>query len=368
MALARNAAVERAALVGLARNSGNRGQVALSLEELAQLTVSAGAVVVSKIMQTRVPDPKFFIGKGLVERLKADFAADGTNLVIFDDPLAPAQQRNLEDAFEIKVIDRSILILDIFALRARSAAAKLQVELAQLDYMLPRLTGAWSHFSRQYGGSGIGTKGPGETQLEIDRRRVHKRIALLKKGIERLGVQRRIQRKKRENLFKVSFIGYTNAGKSTLFNRLTKSEVATADALFTTLDPTTREMSSGYPEKILFTDTVGFIKKLPHQLVASFRSTLEEVTFADLLLHVIDYSAPDYIEKVAQAEQILDEIGGNGIDKILIYNKIDGLMESPARDSSGQDVFYVSALKEIGLEPLKKELSYRLQLFSRRCR
>lgn len=360
--------IEKACLVGLARTSIHKREVEAALEELSELTVSAGGRVADKIVQTRVPDAKYYIGKGLVEELKQKFAQNGVNLVVFDDPLSPAQQRNLEDAFEVKVIDRSILILDIFALHAHSAAAKLQVELAQLEYMLPRLTGAWTHFSRQYGGTGIGTKGPGETQLEIDRRRVRTKIAKLKKDIEKLGRQRETQRKKRRDLFKVSLIGYTNAGKSTLFNRLTKSEVATANALFTTLDSTTREMSAGYPGKILFTDTVGFINKLPHQLMASFKSTLEEVTFADLLLHLVDYSDPNHVEKEEQTRRVLAEIGAENIDTLLIYNKIDKLETSPLGCVSDRRICYTSALNDIGLEELRVELSARLKLFMQKSR
>lgn len=352
--------------MGLARTSREKREVESSLDELAELTVSAGGSVADKVIQTRMPDPKYYVGKGLVQRLKEEISANGTHLVIFDDSLSPAQQRNLENAFEVKVIDRSVLILDIFALHARSAAAKLQVELAQLEYILPRLTGAWAHFSRQYGG--IGTKGPGETQLEIDRRQVRKKIARLKKEIDRLGKQRQIQRKGRQDLFKVSLVGYTNAGKSTLFNELTNSEVATANALFTTLDSTTRMMSSGYPKKIIFTDTVGFIKKLPHQLVASFKSTLEEVTFANLLLHLVDYSDENHSEKMSQTKRVLDEIGAGGIDSILIYNKIDKIDGVPIGQNRDGTAFFISALKGIGLDSLRSELTARLLLFLQKHR
>jgi GTP-binding protein HflX len=352
---------EKAYLVGLARTPPEKNAVQESLEELAELTVSAGGTVTEKAVQARTPDPKYYIGKGMVQRIKEEIYNNGVNLVIFDDSLSPAQQRNLEKEFDVKVIDRSVLILDIFALHAETAPAKLQVELAQLEYMLPRLTGAWTHFSRQYGG--IGTKGPGETQLESDRRQVRKRIAHLKNRIARLGKQRATQRKGRQEMFKVSLIGYTNAGKSTLFNRLTKSGVSTADALFTTLDSTTRVMSSGYPEKIIFTDTVGFIRKLPHQLVASFKSTLEEVVYADLLLHVADYSEPNCQKKVRATEKVVEEIGAENVDTLLIYNKIDKASEVKGAIDPGRKCLYVSALKEIGLGPLKAELSERVKLF-----
>ena len=353
---------ERAYLIGMARTSKIKAEVEASLDELAELTRSAGAGVDASVVQVRRPDSKYYIGKGLVERIKEEITANGTNLIIFDESLSPAQQRNLEDALEIKVIDRSILILNIFAQHARTAAAKLQVELAQLEYMLPRLTGAWTHFSRL--GGGIGTRGPGETQLETDRRQVRTKIASLKKKIEKLGKQREVQRKGRQNLFKVSLIGYTNAGKSTLFNQLTKANVQTANQLFTTLDSTTRVMSQGYPDKIIFTDTVGFIKKLPHQLVASFKSTLEEVTFANLLLHVVDVSDENCQEKINQTELVLNEIGAGDIDVILIFNKVDQLTDPLAQPFSDRQSFYISALKEHNLEPLRDELTARLQRFS----
>jgi GTP-binding protein HflX len=353
---------ERACLIALARSSLHKAESAASLDELEELTLSAGAAVQKKILQTRIPDPAYFIGRGMVDKIKEDINSDGTNLVIFDDPLSPAQQRNLEEAFRVKVIDRSILILDIFALHARTAAAKMQVELAQLEYTLPRLAGAWSHFSRQYGG--IGTKGPGETQLETDRRRIRKKIAHLKDEIERLSQQRQTQRKSRQKLFKVALIGYTNAGKSTLFNALTKSDAKVEDRLFTTLDSTTRVMSTGYPEKIIFTDTVGFIKKLPHQLVASFMSTLEEAAYSNLLLKIIDISDSNYKDKIIQTTQVLEEIGATHIDSMTIYNKIDrGTEEHPAHDENSR-AFYISALTGEGLDGLRDELSHRLSLFS----
>ncbi len=353
--------VEKSILVGLARDSRQRDEVEASLDELAELAKSAGAKVISKHVQTRRPDPKYYIGKGYVEKLKEKIDNEGINLVIFDDLLSPAQQKNLENRFDLKVIDRSILILDIFALHARTAAAKLQVELAQLEYMLPRLTGAWTHFSRQEGG--IGTKGPGETQLEIDRRRVRTRISHLKKDIKKLGKQLQTQRKSRQSLFKVALIGYTNAGKSTLFNRLTKSKVEVANKLFTTLDSTTRVMSQGFPDKIIFTDTVGFIKKLPHQLVASFRSTLEEVTLANLLLHVVDSSDPFCSEKIEQTKSVLRELKAGDIPTVLVYNKIDKADESDGNNQDGT-VFHISALKDLGLKDLRTELSRQLGLYS----
>lgn len=342
-------------MVGLALDSRKKSEVAKSLDELKLLALSTGTAVVGKRVQVRSsPDSAYFIGRGLVDEIKKELEALGGNCVIFDDTLAPAQQRNLEEAFGFKVIDRPILILDLFATRARTAAARLQVELAQLEYTLPRLTGAWVHFSRQYGG--LGAKGPGETQLETDRRRVRTKIAHLKSKLEKLDMQRATQRKKRESLFKVAMVGYTNAGKSTLFNLLTKATVHTADMLFTTLDSTTRMMSSGYPCNILFSDTVGFIKKLPHQLIESFKSTLEEVSSADLLLHVVDCSDPHYEERILQTRSVLDEIGAGEIECLMIYNKIDANPAFELPCENGYKSFSLSALHKTGIAALQAEL------------
>jgi GTP-binding protein HflX len=347
---------EKALLVGLARNSRHRIEVIESLQELAQLTGSAGGVVIGDRIQTRTkPDPAYFIGRGLVNELKDHLRELEGNCLIFDDMLSPAQQRNLEQALEAKVIDRPILILDIFATRARTAAARLQVELAQLEYTLPRLTGAWIHFSRQYGG--IGSKGPGETQLEIDRRQVRNKIAYLKNKLNRLDIQRSTQRKRRQDLFKVALVGYTNAGKSTLFNLLTKSDVQTADKLFTTLDSTTRVMSSGYPCRVVFSDTVGFIKKLPHQLVESFKSTLEEVNLADMLLHIVDCSDERYEDHIEQTRQVLEEIGAEKVPYLLVFNKVDVNPEFVPPLTNGNDQFVISARDGIGISSLKAELT-----------
>lgn len=346
---------EKVFLIGLAKNSRQRQEVETSLEELARLTFSAGAEVVGQFIQIRLkPNPAFYIGSGLVAKLKEALVEKDGNCVVFDDALSPAQQRNLEKELKVKVIDRPILILDIFATRARTKAAKLQVELAQLEYTLPRLTGAWVHFSRQYGG--IGAKGPGETQLEIDRRQIRTRIAHLKEKLKKLSNQRSIQRKKRQNLFKIALVGYTNAGKSTLFNLLTKSQVSTMDKLFTTLDSTTRVMSSGYPYTIVFSDTVGFIKKLPHQLVASFKSTLEEVSLADLLLLVVDSSQPNYQQRIAYTHQVLSEIGASIIPYLLVYNKIDSCDGFYPENNNNDKTFYISAKFRQGINALQSEI------------
>jgi GTP-binding protein HflX len=349
---------ERAFLIGLAHGKVRRSEVAESLDELAQLTRSAGASVIGQRIQTRPsPDRAYYIGRGLVDEIKQSLSESGGNCVIFDDPLSAAQQRNLEDSINTKVIDRHILILDIFATRARSAAARLQVELAQLEYTLPRLTGAWVHFSKQYGG--IGAKGPGETQLEIDRRQVRKKIEHLKEKLKKLGVQRETQRKARRDMFKIALVGYTNSGKSTLFNILTKSDVTAANQLFTTLDSTTRMMSAGYPCRVIFSDTVGFIRKLPHQLVESFKSTLEEISQADLLLQVVDCSDPFLDKAMTQTRQVLDEIGAGLIPYLLIYNKIDVNPEFVALQSYSPAAFSVSALNRTGIAALQAEIVAR---------
>jgi len=346
---------ERAILVGLASSSQQRAKEEESLDELARLTYSAGAKVVGRRVQVKPrQNPAFYIGKGLVQELKEELKRLDGNAVIFDDSLSPAQQRNLEKELEAKVLDRSILILDIFAIRARTSASRLQVELAQLEYTLPRLTGAWVHFSKQYGG--IGAKGPGETQLEIDRRQVRKRIDYLKKKLVKISVQRKIQRKQRQNLFKIALVGYTNAGKSTLFNQLTRGGVEIADKLFTTLDSTTRIMSLGYPTRVLFSDTVGFIRKLPHQLVESFKSTLEEIAEADLLLHVVDSSDQNLAETVAQTNEVISEIGADSVPYFMVYNKIDECPEFVAPLNNPAMSFAVSALDGSGVDKLKSEI------------
>jgi len=350
--------IEKAILIGLVKDSRRKQEEQESLAELRRLALTAGAKVLAQRVQVRrTPSPALYVGKGFVNEVKEQLADLGANCVIFDDQLSPAQQRNLENKLEVKVVDRPVLILDIFATGARTAASRLQVELAQLEYTLPRLTGAWVHFSRQYGG--IGAKGPGETQLEIDRRQVRTRISHLKKKLEKLGVQRATQRKQRQNMFKIALIGYTNAGKSTLFNLLTKADIQTANKLFTTLDSTTRVMSAGYPQKVVFSDTVGFINKLPHQLVASFKSTLEEVSQANLLLHVVDCSDPKLDERIVQTREVLAEISADRVPYLMVYNKIDAKPDFQLPLDDGSRGFAISALENTGLPALKAEIVVR---------
>ncbi|MEK7330244.1 MAG: GTPase HflX [Candidatus Eisenbacteria bacterium] len=311
---------ERAVLVGHGGRSG--AFIARSLEELARLTDTAGARVLDTVTQKRgTIHPATFIGKGKLDELKAQVEAADADMVIFDDDLSPAQMRNLEKALGRKVVDRSELILDIFARRARTREARLQVELAQLEYTLPRLTGLWKHLERQAGG--IGTRGPGETQLETDRRIVRERIARLKKELQAVERERETQRRRRRREFRAAVVGYTNAGKSTLFNALTRSHVLVEDRLFATLDATTRQLVSPTRQVALLTDTVGFIRKLPHHLVASFHSTLVEAIEADLLLHVVDAADPYFRRQIAAVEEVLEQILETPRPTTLVFNKTD---------------------------------------------
>lgn len=345
---------ERTLLVGLSLGKKTKGDAVELLDELAELARSAGAKVIDRILQRRpAPDPATYIGSGIVNQLKERIANEEIDSVIFDDPLSPAQQRNLEEALQVKVLDRSRLILDIFASRARTSEAMAQVELAQLQYLLPRLTRAWTHLSRQHGA--IGARGPGETQLEVDRRRVREKIKNLKRRLEKIGEQRSLRRKGRDNLFKIAFVGYTNVGKSTLFNRLTKADVAVQDKLFMTLDPTSRIMSTPYPRRVIFTDTVGFIRKLPHELVESFKSTLEEAVLADLLIHVIDCSDKLFAEKIDQTKKLLVEIGVTA-PQILAFNKLDLNPDFVPPPLRAEAVLTLSATGGQGLAELREYL------------
>ncbi|MGD0651181.1 MAG: GTPase HflX, partial [Verrucomicrobiia bacterium] len=322
------ALLERALLVGLERTGHDKWAVRDSLEELRELAESAGAEVVDLTTQKRdAPSAPTFIGRGKAEQLANRCRETQANTVIFDDDLSPAQARNLSEILgkDVKVLDRTELILDIFAQRARTREGKIQVELAQLQYMLPRLAGLWTHLSRQRGG--IGSRGPGEQQLEVDRRRVMERISRLRRDLDEVRKNRRIERDGRQRLHwpLVSIIGYTNSGKSTLMNALTGANVLVEDKLFATLDPTTRKLRLPNNQNILLSDTVGFLRKLPHQLVESFKATLEEVAEADLLLHVVDVSTPHAREQIKAVEVVLHEIDAWGKPTVVALNKIDRL-------------------------------------------
>ncbi|MFZ6658656.1 GTPase HflX [Undibacterium sp. TJN19] len=311
----------RAALVGV---DFGKDDFAASLEELSLLSQSAGAEPVTTITCKRAsPDAAFFVGTGKADEI-ADAVADATlDIVIFNHALSPAQQRNLERHLKVRVVDRTSLILDIFAQRAQSHEGKVQVELAQLQHLATRLIRGWTHLERQKGG--IGLRGPGETQLETDRRLLGERVKMLKAKLDKLHKQRETQRRSRgrSNTLSISLVGYTNAGKSTLFNTLTKAGAYAADQLFATLDTTSRRLYLGEAGNVVISDTVGFIRELPHQLVAAFRATLEETIHADLLLHVVDAGSPVRFDQIQQVNHVLKEIGADHIPQMLVWNKID---------------------------------------------
>ncbi len=294
------------------------------VQEISELAASAGVSARALVGGRRArPDPALFAGKGKVEEVARTLAATGAHLAIFNHELSPAQERNLERELGCRVVDRVSLILDIFAQRARTHEGKLQVELAQLDHLSTRLVRGWTHLERQKGG--IGLRGPGETQLETDRRLIGKRVKVLKDKLEKVRAQRAIQRRSRgrNHLFMASIVGYTNSGKSTLFNRLTHAGVHAADQLFATLDTTTRRVHTGNGARVVLSDTVGFIRRLPHTLVAAFRATLEETVHADLLLHMVDASSEDRDAQAAAVNQVLAEIGAQAIPQVVVLNKID---------------------------------------------
>lgn len=316
---------EKAVLVGVELPTRDHHvPLEYSLDELERLAETAGASVVEKYtQQIRNITPATLIGRGKIDEIHRGLKENHADLVIIDEDLTPAQQRNLETALKIRVIDRSQLILDIFAQRARSSEGKLQVELAQLEYLLPRLTRQWTHLSRL--GGGIGTRGPGETQLEVDRRRIRERIGHLKRRLKTVERTRTLQRKERDAVpfATVALVGYTNAGKSTLMNTLTSAAVFVEDKLFATLDPTTRALRLPNGDKVMIVDTVGFINKIPHSLIEAFKSTLEEVSRADLLLHLVDMANPLFEEQVRVIEKVFDEIGAGAIPTVLVPNKVD---------------------------------------------
>jgi len=316
----------RAILVGVdfGKIDFNSADFNSGMEELSLLALSAGVVPISTITCKRsTPDSALFVGSGKAEEIAHAIVDHLVDIVIFNHSLSPAQQRNLEKKLEVQVLDRTSLILDIFAQRAKSHEGKVQVELAQLQHLATRLVRGWTHLERQKGG--IGLRGPGETQLETDRRLLGDRVKILKDKLGKLQRQRETQRRSRDRgrVFSVSLVGYTNAGKSTLFNVLTKAGAYTADQLFATLDTTSRRIYLGHVGQIVVSDTVGFIRELPHQLVAAFRATLEETIRADLLLHVVDASSPARLDQVSQVNQVLQEIGADHIPQLLVWNKID---------------------------------------------
>jgi GTP-binding protein HflX len=317
---------ERALLIGLEQQGVSKWDLQDSLEELAELANSAGAEVVDTVTQKlQKPTAPYYIGKGKAESIKDSLQDRQVTSVIFNDELSPAQGRNLENLLARKVLDRTQLILDIFAQRARSREGRLQIELAQLQYLLPRLTRMWDHLSRQTGG--IGTRGPGETQLEVDRRRVQERIARLERELEAVRKTRAVQRqgRKRHQWPVAAVVGYTNAGKSTLLNLLTGADVATEDKLFATLDPTTRSFVLPNKQRVLLTDTVGFLRKLPHTLIESFKATLEEVSEADLLIHIVDLSHSRVDEQMGAVDTVIKELDAFGKQTLIVFNKIDNL-------------------------------------------
>lgn len=349
---------ERAVIVQL---DFGRDDLAEQLDEVRLLAESAGAIVGDVVFGRRhSPDPATFAGKGKVQEIGAALAAAGADLAIFNHELSPAQQRNLERELKCRVVDRTSLILDIFALRAQSAEGKLQVELAQLDHLATRLVRGWTHLERQKGG--IGLRGPGETQLETDRRLLGNRVKLLKERLVRLERQRGVQRKARNrgDVLNVSLVGYTNAGKSTLFNALTHAGVYAANQLFATLDTTSRKLWLEGAGNIVVSDTVGFIRDLPHELVAAFHATLEATAEADLLLHVVDGANPAREDQMSEVDKVLDEIGASEVPRIIVLNKQDltGLPAAVERDEYGRILrVRVSAVSGEGLPLLRQALA-----------
>ncbi|MGH2398616.1 MAG: GTPase HflX [bacterium] len=351
---------ERAILVGV--HPTNRGRDA-QMEELARLADSAGGVIVGTLVQHRgKPVPATFLGKGKVEELQQLCAEMTADLVIADHELTPVQQRNLEDALELKVIDRTALVLDIFARRAQTHEGRLQVELAQMTYLLPRLAGRSPMLSRL--GGGIGTRGPGETKLEVDRRRIRRRITDLRRQIGEIRQHRSLQRQARKEAQfpTVAIVGYTNAGKSTLLNALTGADAFVEDKLFVTLDPTVRKVTLPNQRPVLLIDTVGFITRLPTQLVAAFRATLEEVTEADVLVHVVDGSHPDWPEQMRSVNKVLADLDAAGKPTVIAVNKTDrvGPKETRAVMTEIGEGVAISALRQVGLINLLRLISQRL--------
>ena len=360
---------EKAALVGLVSGHARRLEAERSMDELAGLADAAGADVVLRVLQERAkPDPATYLGSGKVQSLSVSCSETAADLVIVDGELTPAQLRQLEKQVGLKILDRTQLILDIFARRAQTREGKLQVELAQLKYLLPRLAGSSDALSRL--GGGIGTRGPGETKLESDRRRIRTRIHSMSEDIERVR-QRRAQLRERRHkaaVPTVALVGYTNAGKTTLFNLLAGAHAAASNALFVTLDPLVRQVRLPDNRDLLVSDTVGFIDRLPHALVAAFRATLEEVVGADLVLHIIDAAAPDRDRRMRAVQQVLEEIGATGMPIIEVFNKCDQLTVDERRRLQNSDpaALCISAVQRDGVDELVETIASRLALDVRR--
>jgi GTP-binding protein HflX len=358
------APTELAFLIGLETPADGRWPVARSLAELAALAVTAGATVVGSASQSRrTPDPAWYFGKGRAEELRDEKGIHDFNLLIVDDELSAAQQRNLEKLLDCKVLDRSALIIDIFARHARTKEGRLQVELAALEYHLPRLTRMWTHLSRTAGG--IGTRGPGESQLETDRRIIREKIKKVRSELHEVRRHRATASRQRDRteVATVALVGYTNAGKSTLLNALADADLYVADMLFATLDPTSRAVTLPGGQRVVLTDTVGFINKLPHDLVDAFRATLEEVLRADLLLEVVDASDPDFLAQQGAVQSVLDELGAGEKPRITVYNKID-LLDSDLRAEpmpSSPQAAFVSAVTGEGLPQLRDRITDALR-------
>ena len=359
--------INRAILAGLSAPCLTREENAgdQSLEELAALLDTAGGTCLATVLQNKsAPDPRTFVGEGKAAEIKELVQSLGADIVIFDNPLSPSQQRVLTQELGVTVMDRSALILDIFAKRARTSEGRLQVALAQYKYLLPRLTGMWKHLERQEGA--IGTRGPGETQLESDRRHIHRKIAKLEEDLKDVRRVRATQRERREKneVPVVAIVGYTNAGKSTLLNALTGAGIPANDSLFDTLDTTTRTLEISDTCTALISDTVGFISKLPHQLVDAFKATLEELTFADLLLHVIDASQPDWREQAAVVDQLIQELGAAETPRLEVFNKCDKFVGDIL--PHGEDIISISAKTGAGLDALLNAIERRLDAGARR--
>ena len=368
---------EQTVLVGVINSNQDEFKLNEYLEELAFLTMTAGGTVTKKFTQKIVsPNPKFFIGKGKIEEIKKFINNNEVSMVVFDDELSPTQQANIERFLKCKILDRTALILDIFAQRAKTSYAKTQVELAQYEYLLPRLKGLWTHLERQRGG--IGMRGPGETEIETDRRIVRDKISLLKKKLSVIDKQMKVQRGNRGSLVKVALVGYTNVGKSTIMNLISKTNVFAEDKLFATLDTTVRKVVIN-TLPFLLTDTVGFIRKLPTQLIESFKSTLQEVKDADILLHVVDISHTSFEEHIESVDKILQEINCHNKYTLMVFNKIDNYNNDDFIDKNksvngdgenmslvkwkntwmnktGGKALFISATKKLNIENFKKQI------------